>query len=157
MERTLIGERLVDEGSITVLQLRAGLAWQRARGGKLGEALLDLGYLEEPVLVGALARHLGLPVVEVVGRAVPAEVLGLVPEGVLRRRRVLPVALAGGALVVATADPLDAAALEEVARASGLGVRAALAAERDIEEALSRHLGPPRSAAGGARASLALG
>lgn len=146
--RTLIGESLVDEGSITLLQLRAGLAWQKLRGGKLGQALLDLGYLEERALLCVLGRQLGLPVVEVDARAVPAELVHLVPERLLRERRVLPLALAGETLVVATSDPLDEGGLEEVARASGRGVRPVLAAERDIERALSSALDPPARAEG---------
>jgi len=143
--RTLIGEILVDEGWITLQQLRVGLAWQKRWGGKLGRALLGLGYIEDTVLVTMLARQLGLPVVDLSNYTVPPGVLRLVPERVLRERRVLPVALRlegrREALVVATADPLDVHALDDVAFASGRQVRPVLATEWDIDRALSRHLG----------------
>jgi type IV pilus assembly protein PilB len=142
--RTLIGESLVDQGSITLLQLRDGLAWQKRWGGKLGHALLALGYVEESALLGVLSRQLGVPVVEVDALAIPADVVRLVPDRVLRERRIVPLALLSesrrGPLVVATADPLDAGVLEEVGFESGKSVRPVLATQRGIDRALSRHL-----------------
>ncbi|HVP68251.1 MAG TPA: hypothetical protein VMT17_13405 [Anaeromyxobacteraceae bacterium] len=142
--RTLIGEILVDGGWITVQQLRVALAWQRRWGGRLGRALVGLGYIDEPALVGMLGRQLGVAVVDLEGYTIPPGVLRLVPEKVMRERRVVPVALRPEgrreALLVATADPLDMEALDDVAFASGKTVRPVLATEWDIDRALSRHL-----------------
>lgn len=78
----------------------------------------------------------------------PAEVLSLVPQRLLLRHRVLPLALlaegTSGPLLLATADPLDAEALDEVAFASGKRVRPVIAAGPDIDRALCRHLGERR-------------
>jgi len=139
-----IGGILVEEGRINLQQLRVGLSWQRRWGGKLGRALLMLGYLEERVLVEALGRQLGIPTVDLTGREVPPEVILLVPERVLRARRVLPVALLAesrrGPLLLATSDPLDVEVLDEVAFASGKSVRPVLATSLDVDRALARHL-----------------
>jgi len=155
--RTLIGEILVDGGWIDLQQLRAGLAWQKRCGGRLGSALLQLGYLDEWDLAATLGRQLGIPEVDVAGREVPAEVLSLVPGGVLRRHRVLPLALLEegprGPLLLATSDPLDAKALDDVALASGKRVRPVIAAGPDIDRALSRHLDGHRPGEGGGPAA----
>jgi MshEN domain len=41
-----------------------------------------------------------------------------------------------------TSEPQNLATLDEVAFASGKKVKAALASERDVEQAIERHLGP---------------
>jgi len=140
----LIGDILVREGRIDFQQLRAAIAWQRRWGVKLGSALLALGYLDERSLMGVLSRQLGIPEVVVNGREVPGEVIRLVPERILRERRVLPIALLveprRGTLLLATSDPLDVALLDDVAFASGRAVRPLLAPASDIDRALARHL-----------------
>ncbi|HTP52244.1 MAG TPA: hypothetical protein VMK42_16260 [Anaeromyxobacteraceae bacterium] len=142
--RTLIGEILVDEGWVTLQQLRVGLAWQQRWGGKLGRALVGLGYLDECVLMDILSRQLHIQLVEVESRDIPTHVIDLVPLRLLRERRLLPILLLAetrrGPLVVATSDPLNVEALDEVAFASGKEVRPVLAPQWDIDRALLRHL-----------------
>lgn len=141
--RNLLGEILVDQGAITLHQLRMGLDQQHHGGGKLGLALVQLGYVDESVLARALSRQLGVPFVEINGREIGNELLRLVPERLLRQRRVVPLALLAesrrGPLVVATSDPLDVEALGAVALASGKKIRPVLATQPDIDRALSRY------------------
>jgi type IV pilus assembly protein PilB len=139
-----IGQFLVYEGVINLQQLRTGLSWQRRWGGKLGHALMVLGFVGERTLTGALSRQLGIPEVALEDREIPESVIRMVPARILRARRVLPVALLTqprrGTLLLATAEPLDIAALDEVAFASGRVVRPLLAPGSDIDRALARHL-----------------
>lgn len=44
---TAIGELLVQEGFITMLQLSEALACQKASGGKLGDILVSLGFITD--------------------------------------------------------------------------------------------------------------
>jgi type IV pilus assembly protein PilB len=75
---------------------------------------------------------------------VAPEVVQLVPEKLIRRRRVFPVAIAAqtrrGPLVVATAEPQDLATLDEVAFATGMIVKPVLASARAIDRLVARHL-----------------
>jgi type IV pilus assembly protein PilB len=138
MNRVPIGQILVERGSIDGRQLRAGLDWQRRRGGRLGGALVHLGMVDEAAVIAALGLQLGIPVID-------REVLRLVPESVIQSRRVLPVELLTetrrGPLVVATSDPLDMAALDEVAFVSGKLVRPVLVSNAQIDIAIARFLG----------------
>ena len=145
MNRVPIGQILVERGSINGRQLRAGLDWQRRRGGRLGGALVHLGMVDEAAVIVALGLQLGIPVIDLAGRNIDREVLRLVPESVMQSRRVLPVELLKetrrGPLVVATSDPLDMAALDEVAFVSGKLVRPVLAPNAQIDVAIARFLG----------------
>jgi type IV pilus assembly protein PilB len=148
MERVLIGQLLLQGGAIDARQLRVGLDWQKRRGGRLGHALVHLGLVQETDLVRALGRQFQIPVVDLAGRSVAAEVLLLVPRRIVEGRCVLPLELLSecrrGPLLVATSDPLDLAAMDEVAFASGKLVRPVLAAKDQLEAAISRHLGRGR-------------
>jgi len=145
MKRVPIGQILVHGGAIDARQLRAGLDWQKRWGGRIGHALLHLGLVKETDLVRALGSQFEIPVVDLAGRDVPAEVLLLVPPRILEGRGVLPLELLSvcrrGPLLVATSDPLDLAAMDEVAFASGKLVRPVLATKSQLEVAIARHLG----------------
>jgi type IV pilus assembly protein PilB len=144
MARTRIGELLVAQGRIDSLQLASALAHQRQWGGRIGNAIVRLGFLPEAAILEAVGQQLGVPFVEIGERHIPAQVLSLVPERLMRSRRVLPLARLSdgkrGPLVVALPDPGDLAAIDEIAFATGMQVKPVLAAEPDIERALSRVL-----------------
>jgi type IV pilus assembly protein PilB len=148
MKRIPIGQILVEGGSIDGRQLRAGLDWQRRRGGRLGGALVHLGMLDEAAVVRALGLQLGIPVIDLATRTIDRDVLRLVPARIVELRRVLPVELLfetrRGPLVVATSDPLDLGALDEVAFASGKAIRPVLAPSVQIDVAIAQLLGHHR-------------
>ncbi len=149
MSRTRIGEMLVQLGRLDTMQLQAALAHQRRWGGRLGGAIVHLGFLEEDALLDALGQQLGVPFVEIGDREIPPKVLALVPRKVAQARRVLPLELTvegrRGVLVVAVDDPGDLGILDELAFVTGLQVRPVLAREVDLDRALERYLAiPPR-------------
>jgi type IV pilus assembly protein PilB len=144
MGRTRIGEMLVAQGRIDALQLASALAHQRQWGGRIGNAIVRLGFLPEATVLEAVGQQLGVPFVEIGDRHIPPQVLALVPERLMRQRRVVPLARLSdsrrGPLVVALADPGDLGALDELAFVTGMQVKPVLAAEADIERALARVL-----------------
>ncbi|HEY6006646.1 MAG TPA: hypothetical protein VIV57_27445 [Anaeromyxobacter sp.] len=143
MARVRIGEMLVKRGNIDTAQLQSALAHQRRWGGRLGHAIVHLGFMKESAMLETLSEQLGVPYVQIGERAIPRQVLALVPEKLIRTRKVLPLELAGPgrrALVVALADPADLHVIDEIAFATGMTVRPALASEYDVDCAISRLL-----------------
>lgn len=145
MARVRIGELLVNEGQIDTMQLDSALAHQRQWGGRIGQAIVRLGFLTEERLLEAVGSQLGAPFVVIGSRSIPAAVVALIPSKLIRARRALPLEKLTehrrGPLVVAFADPADLPAVDEIAFVTGLAVKAVLAAEWDIEQAIARHLG----------------
>lgn len=152
MARVRIGELLMRQGRIDELQLQSALAHQARWGGRLGRAVVHLGFLDEETFLETLAEQLGTPFIIVGDRPVDPAVLALLPERLIRARKVLPLARLRegrrGPLVVALADPGDLGLLDEISFATGLDVRPALATEADLDQAIARLLGastaPPR-------------
>jgi Type II secretion system (T2SS), protein E, N-terminal domain len=149
MPKVRIGEMLVQQGRLHPSQLQAALAHQRQWGGRIGGAIVHLGFLGAPALLEALGEQLGMPFVEIGDRAIPPKVLALVPRKLAQARRVLPLELVQDGrryvAVIALGDPVDLAVMDELEFVTGLKVRPVLAAEEDLDQALERHLGiPPR-------------
>lgn len=145
MARTRIGELLVSGGQIDAMQLESALAHQRQWGGRIGQALVRLGFLTEERLLEAVGSQIGVSFLVIGQRTIPPAVIALLPAKVIRSKRAIPIEKLSehrrGPLVVAFADPADLGAIDEIAFATGLAVKAVLAAEWDIDQAISRHLG----------------
>jgi len=144
MARVRIGEMLVQQGRIDAHQLESALAHQRRWGGRLGNAIVHLGFMKEHAVLEVVGGQLGVPFVAIGDRHVPPQVLALVPQKLIRARKVLPLArlteTRRGPLVVALPDPSDLHALDEVAFATGMEVKPVLASEADLDEAIARLL-----------------
>lgn len=142
--RLPIGQLLIQSGRIDGWQLQSALAHQRRWGGRLGEALVGLGFVSEPVLLAELSRQLTVPYIELGERYVPPAIVRLVPEKLIRSRKVFPIALVSssrrGPIVIATSEPQNLAVLDEVSFATGMKVKPVLASAGDIERAIDRHL-----------------
>jgi type IV pilus assembly protein PilB len=144
MARLRLGEMLVQRGCIDTVQLQSALAHQRRWGGRIGRSIVQLGFMKEPALLQNVGEQLGVPFLEIGDREIPRQVLGLLPERLIRARKAIPVERIGtgrrGPLVVALADPSDLGALDELAFATGMAVRPVLAAEQDLDRAIARLL-----------------
>jgi type IV pilus assembly protein PilB len=147
--RLPLEQALVQAGLFDPHQVQSATAHQRKWGGSLEHALVELGLASESALMPEVARHFGVTYVEIGSRAIPPEVVRLVPERLIRSRKVFPVALGTesrlGPLTLATTEPLNLDLLDEVAFVTGKTVRLALASDRDIGAAIERYLGvgPP--------------
>jgi type IV pilus assembly protein PilB len=145
MARVRIGELLMSRGRIDELQLQSALAHQRRWGGRLGRAVVQLGFMDERTLLEILGEQLDSPYVTIGDRYVDPSVLALVPRKLILSRRVIPLArLPGGRrspLVVALADPADLAVLDELAFVTGHPIKPVLATETDIDLAIHRLVG----------------
>lgn len=146
MARVRIGEMLMRQGRIDELQLQSALAHQSRWGGRLGRAVVHLGFLDEATFLEVLSEQLGTTFITIGDRPVAPAVLALVPLRLVRTRKVLPLARLTegrrGPLVVALADPGDLGVLDEIGFASGLEVRPVLATEADLDQAIARLYGP---------------
>jgi type IV pilus assembly protein PilB len=145
MARVRIGELLLRQGRLDELQLQSALAHQARWGGRLGRAVVHLGFLDEATVLDTIAEQLGTPFITIGDRRVEPAVLALVPAKLIRSRKLLPLARLAegrrGPLIVALADPGDLGVLDELTFVTGLDVRPALATEADLDQAIARLLG----------------
>jgi general secretion pathway protein E/type IV pilus assembly protein PilB len=103
--------------------------------------LLEKGFLKEEPLFDALADEFGLEFVDLTKVTVEPEALAGVPQKLVHRRNLIPLARQNGTLVVATGDPFDAYALDELQTVTGLSVQPVLGSPREINRLLKQHFG----------------
>jgi hypothetical protein len=161
MPAMLLGEMLLKAGALTEDQLEQVLNAQSIYGGRLGTNLVEMGLIGEDELAQVLNEKLGVPCVEPAAlNAVPQEVLTVVPQEMVQRHRVVPVAREGRRLTLAMADPSDFKAIDEIGFVTGLIVVPRVCSELRLSIALERYYGIKRTVryipvAGGARTRFA--
>ena len=122
MARKRIGELLVAAGVLRQDQLEYALE-SRVRHGRrerLGEAVVRLGLADESDVADAVAQQLRLERVDVLGLTPPSEVLERVPSYLAERHDVLPLEFSNDVLLLATSDPSDTSALDDIRLVAGV-------------------------------------
>lgn len=117
ISRLRLGEILLREGAITKAQLDAALNHKDKTGGFLGQALVELGFLDRERLMSFLVKQCRIPHISLIDYEISPDLLQLVPAEVCRTHHLLPIDKLGRILTVAMVNPLDTDALEEVRRA----------------------------------------
>lgn len=140
MKKLRIGEILTAEGKIDQAQLKAGLAHQKRWGKKLGDSLVDLGFISEIDLVQSLSRFLRLPIIDVTRldtSRITKEVLDSIPVQICRKQRIIPLAIKEvkrkNRLVIATSDPTNYAVFDEIQFKAGFPLLVMIAPDSDID------------------------
>jgi type IV pilus assembly protein PilB len=135
-----LGEILRDAGVIDDVQLSAALAEQKKWGGKLGRTLVEMGFVDEDSIARALSRQLGLPLVDLDRATLSPELPKQLRLDIAERYGVFPI---GGdrkhkVLHIATSDPTNSDALQELSFATGMSIQTSLASATSIERAIRR-------------------
>src|SRR3990172_2603899 len=103
-----LGKILVTQGLISEGDLAKALEEQNKRGFKqrpIGTFLTELGYVSEEDVLKALGIQFNLPTMQLKDIKVEPSVLGLGPEAIARRFKMLPLYLVEKELTIALADP----------------------------------------------------
>ncbi len=110
---------LVAQGLLTEEQLVVALAAQREvapgqQRKRLGSVVIDLGFTTERPVAGALAKALGLELVDLGRVMVVPEHVRLLPRAVAERSSIIVLEKIGTRLKVAASDPTNIVALDDV-------------------------------------------
>ena len=133
-----IGELLVKENLLSAEQLRKAREDARSGGGRLGAQITKLGFLEESELSEFVAKQYGVPGIDLDEFEVDPAVIQLIPEEVAVKHTVLPVNRAGSTLILATADPSNIFAIDDIKFLTGYNIEVVVASEEAIKRAIDR-------------------
>ena len=115
MNNIRLGDVLIDFGYITQDQLQAALAYQKEHKNlRVGQALQELGYVNERQVLEALAQRLHLRVIDFTQINADISAVEKVPRELAQKYDMLPIAINGRSLVIAANDPLNYYALEDI-------------------------------------------
>lgn len=139
-----IGDVLVAAGAITEEQLQEGLAKQKETGRKLGNALVDLGFISNDMLITVLTTQFGIDYIELKGAKIEEKVIHMVPENMVTKYQAIPIEIDPdnpNILKVAMADPMDIMAMDDIGLVTNLQVEPMLASEEGIRNAIDKYYG----------------
>ncbi len=146
-EKVQLGHMLQESGLLNGEQLKMAVDFQKSVGGKLGAIIVKLGFIEDQTLTNFIARQQGIPVVNLDELVVPENLFKKIPRKLIDKHHVVPIRLHDGVLTVATSDPYDYEAMEEIQLAVDQRVDLVLAARtqisRTITEMVNRPASPP--------------
>ncbi|MFQ5732324.1 MAG: GspE/PulE family protein [Planctomycetaceae bacterium] len=134
-----IGEILVRRGLITADERDRALA--QVNGQRFDRVIVDLGYVSEEDALQAIADELGMRYVDLKGFQVDRELLAEFPTTAVFRHSLLPLGWSNGQVEVATSDPFDLEAIDELSSLSGFRIRPVLARHEDVIELIKENLG----------------
>ncbi len=117
-----LGELLLENNVITPEQMDAALKRQAMMGGRLGQNLIQLGFLHEDSLISFLASQGKIVPIDLRKITIPRDVQILIPLEKMRRLGVIPLEESRGSLRVGMTDPTDVHAIQELEFSLGLKV-----------------------------------
>ena len=137
-EGNQLGALLVSEGLLHPERLQAALAEHNETGKPLPRVLIEHGYVNEVDLVRALAAQVGLEFVDLSEVAIDASVATIIPENLARKYQALPIFWEEHRLVVATADPSNVFAVDDIRAITGADIRTVVATSGQLAELIDR-------------------
>jgi general secretion pathway protein E/type IV pilus assembly protein PilB len=137
-----LAQRLVKKGLLPAAELaRIDQARAADPSKPLHELLIEKGFAKEEHVLAALADEFGLELVDLTKMTVDPDTLKAMPLKLVHRRTLMPLSRQNGTLVVATGDPFDVYALDELQTLTGLVVQPVLASPREIARLIKTHFG----------------
>jgi type IV pilus assembly protein PilB len=134
-----IGSLLVELGYIRDSDLNAALNLQKEspERKKLGEVLIEHGFIDEQKFNEILASQLGIPLVELGFRKIDAKLFASGPIQKYRESLFIPVEMEENRTVVAFADPLDKNSRINAENIFGHDLKPVLVARKSLVEAIA--------------------
>ncbi|MDA7980527.1 MAG: Flp pilus assembly complex ATPase component TadA [Pirellulales bacterium] len=135
-----IGEILKKHGLLTDQQLSA--TRDQANGsGRLDQIAVELGFVTEEAALRAVGTEVGLDYIDLADADVDLTLLQAFPKQIMHREAVFPVCRKDGSLVVATSDPTNLYAIDEIASETGASIEPVLANRIEIQKLIKTHFG----------------
>ena len=110
-------------------------------GQSVDKILIARNMIPMDQILQAKATLLNVPYIKLEGKAVPTDVLNLVPEAAARRYQIFPFDKQGDVLFVAMADPLDIQVIQFIEKRSGKRIKPYLSLPADILKAVGDQYG----------------
>ncbi len=135
-------QRLIQRGALPESELtRVSEAHFAAPSKPLHELLIERGFAKEDDVLAALAEEFGMELVDLTQVKIEPSTLQAMPLKLVHRRTLMPLSRNNGTLVVATGDPYDVYALDELQMMTGLQIQPVLASPREIARLIKTHFG----------------
>lgn len=109
----------------------------RSNGENFTDTLVKMGLITREEVAKALADELQIPYIDLTNYELDPKAMEALPEGMVRKYRVVPLSLSGGVLTLATSDPLNVVTIDYIRATTDLQIRTVVSPSGQIEDAIS--------------------
>ncbi len=134
-----LGELLLEQSVITEALLKEALSEQKITHQRLGEVLVDKGFVTAEQVNRALASQMETQAITISDYIILPEILTLVKEEDARKFKVMPLFKSEDMLYIATKNPNDVFAIDQLQRQSGFKIKPLLATDEDVSWAIEQY------------------
>ncbi|MBO6741203.1 MAG: Flp pilus assembly complex ATPase component TadA [Phycisphaerales bacterium] len=140
--RKKLGQILVAQGTINAEQADQGVKHAKETGKRVGEALIDLGIVDEMQVIKALAAQYGMKYVDLSNDKVRKLIDdSALDKSVMRKNLVIPLGKSGGKMRIAIHDPMDLEMLDNLRFRLNMDIEPMLATKSQIKGYLEGEAG----------------
>ncbi len=135
-----LGEVLLQRKKITAAQLEQAMATRKGNE-RVEHCLCRLGFITERDYLEIYGDQLSIPVVDLTEITIDQELLRLAPTKVVHRDRVIPIDRTNGTIRVATSNPFNLYAFDELRMLMGAKIETVLATSEEISRVIKQYFG----------------
>ncbi len=143
-----IGQLLLEEGYITDEDLKKALEEQKTTRAPLGQILVESGLISPQTLGRFLSSQSGVSYKKLSEINLSPEVIGLLPENIIKSKKVLPLRIIDDVLEVAVLPPVNPLNLDIVREMTAHKVRPYLVTDMEFQQFLNKYFDLKRSGGG---------
>jgi type IV pilus assembly protein PilB len=114
-----IGEILIEDGLLSKAQLEEALAFQKEKGGVIGQILIEKKLVDEESLISALGRQFGIPYIPLKNYAINPDMTDILTADFCHENMVVAFDCDHKKIYVAVTDPMNDAAVEKIRTITG--------------------------------------
>jgi len=140
-----VAELFIEQHVLQPSQAEDVLNEAQLNGKTIAQTLIDSGFVDEAGFYQNIADALGTEYVDLRDKEILPAILKMIPSGLARLHRALPVGMSGNTLRIALADPLDPRAAEDLRFALGKDVDVVVAQTEQIENRIKEYYGTDTS------------
>ncbi|MCA9298078.1 MAG: Flp pilus assembly complex ATPase component TadA [Phycisphaerales bacterium] len=131
--RKKLGDILVGWGVITPEQANQAIKIATGSGKRLGDTIVEAGFAREEQVAKALANQFGMEYVDLAANGASSQIdMKLIPEDLIKKHHILPLAKSGGKLKLIIHDPMDLELLDMLRFRLNVEVEPSLASKGQI-------------------------
>ncbi|PYM05021.1 MAG: pilus assembly protein PilB [Verrucomicrobia bacterium] len=145
MNNQQVLDLFVDQNVLQKAQADDVLTEAQQNGKTIVQAMVDGGFMDEAGFYHTMAEGIGAEFIDLNDREIGPEVVKILPAGLARLHRALPVELVDGTLRVALADPLEPSTAEDLRFALGRDIEVVVAPVEQIEDRIKIFYGSDTS------------
>ena len=134
-----LGELLRYSGKLTKEELDKALKEQKITHKKIGEILIDEGYVTDNDIIEVLEFQLGIPHVDLDKYTIKQDIVTQIPENIARRYDLIAIDKKGDYLIVAMADPLNIFAVDDVKMFTEYDIQPVVSARESILKNIDKY------------------